>query len=248
MRGAFEKAGVEFIAEEWRRGWVQEWLETEVQPLLKRMEPSRYSYFGQDFARSSDLSAIAVGQYDELSNLICHFIVEMRNVPNREQEQVLVFIIENMALFAAGKMDARGNGFGLAEAMQDRYGSDAVELVMATASTYLTMMPRLKARIEDRSIVLPKSEGVLDDLRCIKLVKGVPTIVDRSRDKADGAKGKRHGDTAVALMHLVAAADEDTGPVEFYSTGGRASSDLAGEYTATGIGGIRRNFNDDYSL
>jgi phage FluMu gp28-like protein len=233
---------------EWRASWVQEFLDTEIAPLLRKMDPSKYSYFGQDFARSSDLSAIAVGQYDELVNLNCHFILEMRNVPSREQEQVLEFIIDGMALFGAGKMDGRGNGFGLAEAMQDKYGAEAIELVMATPKTYLEMMPRLKARIEDRTISIPRSDGVIEDLRCIKLVKGIPSIVDRTKDKEDGAKGKRHGDTAIALMHLVAAADEDTGPVEFHRGVERATSEIGGNFVETSHGSVRKTYDDSYSL
>lgn len=233
---------------EWRTDWVQEWLETEIAPLLGKLDLSKYCYFGQDFARSSDLSAIAIGQYNELANLICHFIVEMRNVPSREQEQVLEFIIDGMPLFAAGKMDGRGNGFGMAEAMQDKYGEEAIELVMASPKTYLEMMPRLKARIEDRTITIPRSDGVVEDLRCIKLVKGVPSIVDRTKDKEDGAKGKRHGDTAIALMHLVAAADEDTGPIEFHRGEERATSGIGGDMVETAHGSIRTSYDDDFSL
>lgn len=233
---------------EWRTGYVREWLETEIAPLLRKMDLSKYGYFGQDFARSSDLSAIATGQYDELGNLIVHFIIEMRNVPSREQEQVLEFIIDGMPLFAAGKMDARGNGFGMAEAMQDKYGEEAIELVMASPKTYLEMMPRLKARIEDRTITIPRSEGVVDDLRCIKLVKGIPSIVDRARDKEDGAKGRRHGDTAIALMHLVAAADEDAGPIEFHRGAERATSSIIGDLVTTAHDTIRSSYNDDFSL
>lgn len=219
---------------EWREDWVREWLETEVAPLITRMDPAKYSYFGQDFARTSDLSALAVGQYDELANLICRFIIEMRNVPFREQELVLRFIVDAMRLFAAGKMDARGNGQQLAETMQDLYGEDRIEAVMASPKTYLAMMPRLKARIEDRTLAIPRSEGVVDDLRLIKLVKGVPAIVDRADDRADGSKNRRHGDTAIALMHLVAAADEDIGPFDLHTTGARSS--LGGEMIDTGIG------------
>ena len=72
-------------------------------------------------------------------------------------------------------------------------------------------------------MLIPKDEGTLDDLRMVKLVRGVPKIPDRSVvSKVDGAKGKRHGDNAIALMHLRAAADEDVAPLEFRSTGNRA--------------------------
>jgi phage FluMu gp28-like protein len=240
--------GFEIKDLEWREDWVREWLESEVQPLLRQMDLSRYGYFGQDFARSSDLSVVAVGQYDEMATLVCRFIVEMRNVPFREQEQILNFIIDEMPLFAAGKMDARGNGQQLAETMRETWGEEAIEAVMATPKTYLEMMPQLKSRIEDRTILIPRSQGVLDDLRLIKLVRGIPTIVDRSNDKEDGAKGKRHGDAAIALMHLVAAANEDSVPMEFHAGPERASSSLGGDVAASGHGTIRTTYNDDFSL
>lgn len=232
---------------DWRRDFIDEWLESNMFPLLEKMSPDRYVYFGQDFARSSDLSAIAVGQYDELANLDCHFMLEMRNTPFREQEQILRYICDNVALFAAAKMDARGNGQQLAETMVDLYGEDRIEAVMASDKTYLAMMPRLKARIEDRTIIIPKSEAIAEDLRCIKQVRGVPKIPERKVDKSDGAKGKRHGDTAIALMHLVAAADEDVGPVELHTTGQRRPTAEATDLTDIGFGTVRRRDAEDIS-
>lgn len=239
--------GFERNEKEWREDWVREWLETEITPLLVKLDTGRYCYFGQDFARSSDLSVVAVGQYDPMANLVCHFIIEMRNVPFREQKLLLDFLLNGMHLFAAGKMDARGNGQQLAEEMIDDWGEDRIDAVMASPKSYLAMMPRLKARIEDRTLVIPKSEGVIDDLRLIKLVKGIPSIVDRSADKADGAKNRRHGDAAIALMHLVAAADEDVGPFDFVSTGERASS-FGDDFTETdvGFGTVRRSSTDEF--
>lgn len=230
---------------EWRTGWVAEWLETEIAPLLDRLDPSQYSFFGQDYARTNDLSVVAVGQYDGLANLVCHFIIEMRNVPSREQLQLLDFILQRMNLFAAGKVDGRGNGQDVAAYLTDHYGEDRIETVMATSKTYGIMMPRLKARIEDRTLIIPHSEGVIDDLRLIKLVRGVPAIVDRADDRADGSKNRRHGDSAIALMHLVAAADEDSGPFDLHTTGARASGgDM--EVTSNGFGSVRRAATDDF--
>lgn len=200
----FERQGKDF-----RTSFVAEWLEEHLAPILARFDPRRMSYFGQDFARTTDLSAVGIGQSDELANLHCRAVVEMRNVPFREQKQLLDYICERMPLFAAAKMDARGNGQQLAEDMQADWGFERIEAVMASPKTYLAMMPRLKARIEDRSLIMPKAEPIVEDLRLIKLVRGIPSIPDRAADKTDGAKGKRHGDTAIALMHLVAAADAD---------------------------------------
>ena len=230
----------------WRTDWVAEWLETEIAPLLKKMDIGKYSYFGQDYARSNDLSVIALGQYNDMADLVCPFIVEMRNVPSREQLQVFDFILGALPLFAAGKVDARGNGQDVAAYLQDHYGEDRIEAVMATPKTYLAMMPRLKSRIEDRTIIIPKSEGVIDDLRLIKLVKGIPQVVDRAPDKADGSKNKRHGDAAIALMHLVAAADEEAGPIDFASTGQRSALGGKMEVTNSGFGTVRRSPVDPY--
>lgn len=226
--------GFERQAMEIRTGFVAEWLETEIGPLLGRFDKARRSFFGQDFARSGDLSVIAAAQ--ETANLLLEvrFMLEMRNVPFREQKQVLDFIAGGMPMFSAAHMDARGNGQQLAEDMRTDWGFGRIESVMATQAIYLARMPRLKARIEDRTISIPRHDGVLDDLRLIKLVKGIPMVVDRSDDKTDGAKGKRHGDAAIALMNLVAAVDGGVGAFDFHSAGQRTAS--AGEMIATNTG------------
>lgn len=215
--------GFERESDEFRQDFVREFLELKVAPWLADFDRRRPTFFGQDFARNGDVSPMAFGQHDELMRLMTRFILEMRNVPFKEQEFVLNWIIARVPLFAAGKMDARGNGSALAEAMQQKWGFDRVEAVQTSDKTYLAFMPKLRAGIEDRTFVIPKDEGTLEDLRMIKLVSGVPKIPDRSIiSKADGAKGKRHGDNAIALMHLRAAADEDVAPIEFRAAGSRA--------------------------
>jgi phage FluMu gp28-like protein len=232
--------GFERELDAYRQDFVREWLEENVRPLLDTFDRNRRSMFGQDFARTGDVSPIAFGQHDQHMVLLARFILEMRNVPFREQEFALNWVLERLPLFSAGKMDARGNGSALAEAMQQRWGFDRIEAVQATDKTYLAFMPLLRSAIEDRTMLIPHDEGTLEDLRMIKLVRGVPKIPDRSvMSKADGAKGQRHGDNAIALMHLRAAADADSGPFEFFSAGPRPG---AGELTfqSTGFGAIGR--------
>lgn len=237
---------VEENSREWLTAWVEEWLEDNIAPLLATMDQGKYSFFGQDFARSSDLSVVAIGQYNDLGTLICHLILEMRDIPFREQKLVLDFILERLPLFANGKMDARGNGQQLAEDMATDWGEDRIECVMASPKSYGIMMPRLRARIQDLEIVIPKSDGVIEDLRLIKLVKGVPMIVDRADDREDGSKNKRHGDAAIALMHLVAAADADIGEIDFHSAGKRESGGGTTVATDVGFGTVRRSGTDDF--
>jgi len=233
--------GFERETDHFRTDYVREFLELEVAPYLRDFDRARRSFFGQDFARSGDGSPMAFGQHDERMRKVCRFILELRNVPFREQEFILHWIVERLPLFAGGKMDARGNGSALAEAAQQRWGFERVEAVMATDNTYLAFMPKLRAGIEDETLLIPLDEGTMDDLRMVKLVRGVPKIPDRSIvSKVDGAKAKRHGDNAVALMHLVAAMDEDMGPIDFHSTGPRLAPAGPMIATTTGFGTIRR--------
>lgn len=223
-----------------RTAFVADWLADNVLPRLSLFDRGRRSVFGQDFARTGDLSVVAPGQEDAQLVLHVPFLIEMRAVPFTQQRQVLDFLIRGLPMFSGGQMDARGNGQQLAEEMQQAYGFDRIEAVMASQKTYLERMPKLKSAIEDRTILLPQHEGVLDDLRLIKLVRGVPMIADRAADKTDGAKGKRHGDAAIALMNLVAAADMDVVPMEFASIGTRTASAEPMGIGAAGFGSITR--------
>jgi phage FluMu gp28-like protein len=235
--------GFEREEDAYRQDFIREFLELEVAPWLRDFDRSRRTFLGQDFARTGDVSPMAFGQHDEHMRLIARYILELRNVPFREQEFILNWQLERVPLFSNGKMDARGNGSALAEAAQQRWGFDRIEAVMATEKTYLAFMPKLRAGIEDGTFLIPKDEGTLEDLRMIKLVRGVPKIPDRSvMSKADGAKGQRHGDNAIALMHLRAAADEDLGPLDFHSAGARSAAESA-TITSTGFGTITRGRN-----
>ncbi len=229
--------GFERESDEFRQDFVLEFLQEEIAPWLVDFDRRRHSYFGQDFARSGDVSPLAFGQRDDNMVLRAKFILEMRNVPFKEQEFILNWIIARVPLFTSGKMDARGNGSALAEAMQQKWGFDRIEAVQTSDKTYLAFMPKLRAGIEDRTFIIPHDEGVMEDMRMIKLVRGVPKIPDRSViSKADGAKGKRHGDTAIALMHLVAAADENIAPLEFYSAGKRTAQIEPAQISRRGFG------------
>ena len=234
--------GFEREPEAYRTDFIREWLEDNVRPLLSRFDRARRSYFGQDFARTGDVSPVMFGQEDDLLVLRALVTVEMRNVPFTEQLFLMNWIVERLPLFTAGKMDGRGNGQQLAEQMSQRWGFDRIEAVMATDATYLKFMPRLRARIEDRTFLLPLDRDVLEDMRMVKLVRGVPKIPDAARmpSKEDGSKGKRHGDVAIASMHLVAAADEDLAPIDLHTLPGSRAS--AGDYTTTsrGFGTIKR--------
>ncbi|MCC7097251.1 MAG: hypothetical protein IT472_08740 [Thermomonas sp.] len=233
--------GFERRDEAWRRDWLDEFLTAEVRPWIDAFNPHRRTFMGQDFARTGDNSPVKFGQHDANMRLVCRLTLEMRNVPFSDQEYVLEWLIRRVPHFAGGKMDARGNGSALAEKMQQKFGFDVIEAVMASDKTYLAYMPLLKAAIEDRTIILPHDEGELDDLRMVKLVRGVPKIPDRAANvKEDGKVVRRHGDNAIADMHLVAAAAADPGDTEFHTNGERQSGGDEQIISSTGFGTVRR--------
>jgi phage FluMu gp28-like protein len=215
------------------RALVDDFFEEQVLPCLLRFAEGRRSYVGQDFARSSDLTVLAIGQDGPQAQLLVPVIIELANIPFAEQEHLMRRIIRLLPAFAGADLDARGNGQMLAENLMRHFGATLIRCVMATEKIYLERMPRVKGRLEDRSILLPRDGHILDDLRCVKLIRGIPKIDEAKAGKVRG----RHGDGAIAIMNLVSAADNPAAPIEFESAGDGLG---AGAY-ADGRASIRRS-------
>ena len=175
-----------------RESYVEDFLHEEIDPL--------------DFARSADLSVFWILAENKDLTLSTPFIVELRNAPHKVQEQIAHYIIDRLPRFNGGGFDARGNGEYLAESCTERYGEDLIISVKASESFYLNAFPKLKAALEDKTITLPKSADILADFRSVKLVKGVPKIVERVNEKDSHLK--RHGDSVIACLLGVYARGE----------------------------------------
>jgi hypothetical protein len=143
-----------------------------IKPLLSRISPDLMSCFGEDFGRSGDLTVIWPLQLGKSLMRRTPFVLELRNVPFKQQEQILFYIVDHLPRFIGGAMDARGNGQYLAETAQLRYGS-RVEAVMLSQEWYRDNMPRYKAAFEDANIELPKDADILADHRMLRMEKGV---------------------------------------------------------------------------
>lgn len=219
--------GFELKPQTWRTMYMQQLFDEQVKPVLATFDPRRRSYVGGDCGRKHDLSVFAFGQEDDLLNLHARLTVEIRNCPFREQEQLLRLCMVGVPLFTAAKFDARGLGWSLAEAMQSDFGFERVEAVQTSQQTYLDGMPKLRSRIEDRRMVLPLDEAVRDDFTVVKLVRGVPMVVERTKDRGGDEGDKRHGDSVIAYMYLTMAADADVQVIEFASTG-QSRASIAG--------------------
>lgn len=180
----------------WRYSVVQDWLEDEIGPLLTGLDPNRQTVFGEDFARSGDLSIMLPAQETQAASWRTLFSLELRNMPFRQQEQICFFIIDRLPKFHHGSFDARGNGQYLSEVAMQRYGPLKISQVMLSETWYRENMPKYKAAFEDKSWLLPRDADVIEDHRAFKIVKGVAKLPETKNTGQD--KKKRHGDSGIA--------------------------------------------------
>ncbi len=206
---AFNQAG-----EGQRMREMQEWLVENVGPLLRELPQNLRHALGEDFARNGDLTVFSPMTIEDDTKRKVPFLVELANVPFKQQEQVLYYLCDRLPRRDGIKLDARGNGQYLAEQAKYKYG-DEVEEVMLSVSYYRENMPRFKSAFEDNEIALPKHEDVITDLGQIQIYRGVPGIDDSRTKGSDG--NKRHGDSAVAIFLAYLASKEDITRYELHT-------------------------------
>jgi phage FluMu gp28-like protein len=196
------------LSDEEREKQTREWLFEVVLPELEQANPNLRSVYGMDFARSGDLSVLIPAQ--EQPNLVRRslFTLELRNVPFTQQEQILTFIVDRLPKFRYGAHDARGNGQYLAERAMQRYGSGRISQVMLTDNWYRENMPKYKAGLEDKKVLLSSSADLLSDHRQVVVQNGVAKVPEGKKKK--GTDGKyRHGDGAIAAALMWFASEQD---------------------------------------
>jgi phage FluMu gp28-like protein len=224
------KPGFELLADHIRAAEARDWLDATLAPLLSALPADAISFDGEDFGRSGDLSIHA--PLIQAQNLVRRvpFLVELRNVPFRQQEQIAFYLLDRLPGFMGGAFDARGNGQYLAEVAMQRYGPSRIQQVMLSESWYREHMPPVKAALEDGTLTdLPKDADVLADLRAVQVIKGVPRIPDTRTTGED--KGKRHGDAAVALaLAYFASREINKGPVTVKSRRRRTGTRITQGY------------------
>ncbi|ECO4188306.1 hypothetical protein FYD92_14525 [Salmonella enterica] len=223
--------GYELKPDHIRESETNDWLETNLLPLLEALPAEATSYVGRDFGRSGDLSIDV--PLIQLQNLVRRvpFILELRNVPFKQQEQITWYLLDRLPRLMGAAFDARGNGAYLAEYAMQRYGASRVQQVMLSEGWYRDHMPPVKAALEDGTLDdLPRDEDTLNDLRAVQVINGVPRIPDsRSKAKADG--GQRHGEAAIGTaLAYYASRELNKGPVTVNSRRRRSSARLLENY------------------
>jgi phage FluMu gp28-like protein len=199
------------------------------------MDGNRRSYFGQDFGRSGDLSVIIPLQETQGALFKAPFTVELRNVPFKQQEQILFYVIDRLPRFTHGALDARGNGQYLAEVAAQQYGSSRISEVMLTEPWYREQMPRYKAAFEDRSIILPRDADIIEDHRAFKMIRGVARLPETKNTGSD--RQKRHGDSGIAgVLAWFAANNEEVVEYAYHPVTKRDMADGRPIATTAGFG------------
>lgn len=174
---------------------AREFCEERIAPQLERLDARARSFVGEDFGRSGDLTVIWPLQIAGNTLRRTPFVIELRNIPFRQQEQVLFYVADRLPRLVAGAMDARGNGQYLAETAMQRYGA-RIRQVMLSTEWYRENMPRYKAAFEDGMIELPRDAEILADHRALVMEQGIARVPEQRTTTADGKR--RHGDAAIA--------------------------------------------------
>ncbi|MFZ1890084.1 MAG: hypothetical protein WAU33_18835 [Candidatus Binataceae bacterium] len=208
-----------FKPEEARHSETEAWCDDHLSTALEALDSASVTCFGEDFGRSGDLTVIWVMQIARDLTRRTGMVVELRNIPFRQQEQILFYLADRLPRFIAGAMDARGNGQYLAETASQRYGARIAQ-VMLSAEWYRENMPRYKAAFEDGAIELPRDGDILADHRAIVLEQGIAKVGDARFRGADGMP--RHGDSAIAAALAFAASRMEVAEIAYTPVRGLA--------------------------
>ncbi|HLI78345.1 MAG TPA: hypothetical protein VKV03_00095 [Candidatus Binataceae bacterium] len=206
-------------SEEIRRAETAAFLEDHLAPVLAGLDPALATCFGEDFGRLGDLTVIWPMQIMRDLHRRTPFVVELRNIPFRQQEQILFYIADRLPRLIAGAMDARGNGQYLAETARQRYGSRIAQVMLST-EWYREQMPRFKAAFEDGTIAIPRDADILLDHRALVVERGIAQVGDRRMRGSDHKS--RHGDSAIAAALAYFASRQDVGEINYRSVSGPA--------------------------
>jgi phage FluMu gp28-like protein len=222
-----------------RKRVMTDWLEKNVAQALSLLPVDLMHVFGEDFGRTADITAIAPITLKQDLHRVVPFIVELRNVPFREQEVALNFIVDRLPRFVYGALDATGNGQYMAERAWQRYGEDRIEQVNLTEKRYGEILPPMKAAFDDGLLDVPRDSDVLVDLLAFQIINGIPKLPKtRTAQKAGARKRqapRRHGDDGIAIALAHYASTQEIGVYEYTSARKRTTTAPAVSAGATGF-------------
>ncbi len=201
-----------------RRVEIDEWIRDVLQPNLGRLDKERRHIFGMDFARVGDMTDMVPLEIGTGMRKRMPFVVELHNVPYKQQAQIMLALGMGLPRFAGCSIDAGGNGGFIAEEATDKWGPMMVDSIHLTEQFYRDEFPRYKAAFEDRAITLIRHDDIMEDHRSVRLVRGIPRVPEGKTDK----RGQRHGDSAIAGLLADYRSRNDAAPIEFQAAPSKA--------------------------
>lgn len=184
-----------------RKAETRRFCREKLQPHLDKLRADRPHYFGEDFARSGDTTAVLIAELNQTLDRETRLLLEMRNVPFETQRDVMFYIVERLPRFSGGAADATGNGAYLAEAMRQKFGERIYEVKFSTEWYRVNAVPYVEA-FSDGTIVLPMDLDVVRDHQALVYEGGVIKVPADMRYKGEADGLERHGDVGIAGMLL----------------------------------------------
>lgn len=208
----------EFEREDFARAWINMYL----RPAMELLDPHLQTVFGMDFARHRNFTVITPAQITQSLGRAVPFVIELQNVPSRQQEQILWAFIDMIGSgFRGGGMDATGPGLTLAEYTADKYGHEVIHQITLNVKWYAEFMPKMVQRFEDDDYDLPRDVNIEEDLRAVVNIDGIPRVPEVNNRDLKEPELFRHGDFAISLVLAEFAALNMSSPLEYTSDGPR---------------------------
>ena len=193
-------------------------------------------YMGYDVGRSKDLSVLVTGE-DRAGMLYTTGVETFRNMPFADQLQLLCDRLANPRV-ARCCIDATGIGAMLAEEARRKCGWKAEGVVFSAASK-AEMYNAMRRRFEDRTVRIPSSRDLREDLHAVvKNVSSGGTVTYSAPRNADG-----HSDRAAALALCIRAAGKAAGTGAAQSVDRFAQFDDDGDDAFATAARSRRDFS-----
>ncbi|MCF4540906.1 hypothetical protein L1Y44_04270 [Acinetobacter baumannii] len=188
------------LTPEQRDAYIDEWIQQNLEPELKKLDKTKQHGAGQDYARHRDFSYIMPFYIEKDLRRVIPFTIEMHNVPARMQKTILWYMLDRLPRFGGIAMDATGTGETLAEYTAEKYGEHMVHQIKLNRNWYGLWTPKLVTAFEDDMIDLPRDDNLKNDCAAIEEVDGIHMVTKaRTKDLKD-PELYRHGDGAVAMI------------------------------------------------
>lgn len=217
----------------YRRRWAEDWIRQNLDPLLDTLDPDFQHVFGSDYARYCDFAVVAPGMIQQSLVRKVPFMIEMNNVPTRQQEQILWHMIRRLPRFSGGAMDATGNGQTLAEYTADKFGHELILQISLNNAWYRENMGSFEDAWRDRMIDVPSDVDILNDVRTLERIDGIIKLPNLKVDDTKQGGLKRHGDAAIALALMWFASKQDLFEYAYEAVGNKRDDRLDRPVRAT---------------